>query len=106
MDYTNLSDFEINKLVAEALGLELSDGQHYKPTIGVFIKGFFQQNDYCNNPSDAWPIILENKISVECYTDDTAWLSSNRWIKHQHRHENPLRAAMVVFLMISEVSNG
>ena len=103
MNYSELSDFEINKLVAEALGLAIKC-LHDVVMAGGRIGGFHTEVDYCNNPSDAWPIILENKINIEWFKDGERVLASN-----DNRHEdiiyqssNPLRAAMIVFLMMNE----
>lgn len=53
--YTKLSDFEINKKVAEKLGLNFKDG--------VIVKnGEWFYFDPCNNPADAWQLILEAKL--------------------------------------------
>ncbi|MEX0437450.1 DUF2591 family protein [Providencia rettgeri] len=65
--YTELSDFEINKKVAEALS--------YKFTVNgdfVFISANVPQGivpysvvfDPCNNPVDAMPIVIDNGISM------------------------------------------
>lgn len=77
MDYSKLSDFEINKRVAEVI---------YKDRNGLFVARNLPSKegvtivaevnseyiciaaaDYCNNPADAWPIIMENMISVCAY---------------------------------------
>ncbi|MGU0055483.1 phage protein NinX family protein [Enterobacter hormaechei] len=71
MDYSKLSDFEINRAVAIAIGFhpdECDIAKRGSPSVGVEwnedtglpIRVF----DYCNNPADAWPIITANKISI------------------------------------------
>ena len=110
MNYGTMSDFEINKAVAETLGFKLSDGQHYKPSVGYFRKttegSAFTTFNPCNNPADAWPIILENKISIEADSKvigEWSALGGNfNGLKYdvESSHENPLRAAMIVFLKI------
>lgn len=104
-NYTNLSDFEINKRVAIASRLSnivedsgsvfvASDccGENVVPIMGAF--------NPCNNWSDAGPIIVENKIGLSpsgeiwhAYEPDQDFVFST---------ENPLRAAMIVFLMTKE----
>ena len=62
-----------------------------------------------NNPSDAWPIILENKITVD--PTGEAWQHKphpqdyyyHEGICNNVSDKNPLRAAMIVYLMIQEV---
>ncbi|HHK9512600.1 TPA: phage protein NinX family protein, partial [Morganella morganii] len=63
--------------------------------------------DYCNNPADAYPIIFENKININfresIKTGVMAELSG--WSGVYSINENPLRAAMEVFLMMKDVEN-
>ncbi len=104
MDYDKASDFEINKAVAEKLGYE---SVHWKAGSSVLLKGVLVTiKNYCNRPKDAWPIILENEISIR------AWRTDNEWFAHHEtpdfistesgRMKNPLRAAMVVFLKMQD----
>lgn len=108
-DYSKMSDFEINKAVALSLGIEVVewDGKIFggverkidnvTSVIGVI--------DYCNNPSDAWPVISENRISLrpdDMYEEaphSGYWRADNEDGNHCH-HENPLMAAMIVYLMM------
>ncbi|WP_348971543.1 phage protein NinX family protein, partial [Escherichia coli] len=60
--------------------------------------------DYCNDPSASWPIIEKYRISI-INLDEDEWgargvadCKSKRAI-----HENPLRAAMIVFLMMQRI---
>ena len=106
MNYSEMSDFEINELVAEACGLvnvrrAYADYWEDKNSVAHSI-------DYCNNPSDAWPIILENEISV---IFDTGSIMASRSVAFDGPFcstegnvfdLNPLRAAMIVFLMMKE----
>ena len=76
----------------------LSDG--YNPFGGAF--------DYCNNPLDAWPIIVKNNIAIEpeatAFIDKPTgnWIATDFNIHFQHKDKNPLRSVMVVFLMMKE----
>jgi len=58
---------------------------------------------YCNNPSDAWPIICANKISINFkeLQSDPLWLAeiSSPHGQWQAQSKRPLRAAMVCFLL-------
>lgn len=76
--------------------------------------------DYCNNPSDAWSIILESRISLLIPDDGT--LSSEAVVIERHigydddeihcsinystQNDNPLRAAMICFLKMKDAENG
>lgn len=104
IDYSQLSDFEINKLVAE---IERVRGFHCENVGGESALKFPNRKelDYCNNWADAGPIIVENKISF--YQEDNEWCAcSNLTIHHSGQADwecmcydtNPLRAAMIVFL--------
>ncbi|MEH4296549.1 phage protein NinX family protein [Enterobacter ludwigii] len=96
MDYSQLSDFEINNLVLK----KVSNG---KPEEWLEPYASF---DPCNDPSDSWSIITENKIMLSPHCADDEWKAqiylgrddifdnyASAW------HKNPLRAAMIVFLM-------
>ncbi|EOH1069663.1 phage protein NinX family protein [Cronobacter sakazakii] len=118
MDYSKLSDFEINGMVAS---LTQSPGDHTQISNETFIheyadigeiKGLclgWKKFDPCNNPSDAWPIIHDNRISL--VIDDTTdeWssalvndFSDDMTFQHSNANKNPLRAAMITFLLMKE----
>ena len=93
-DYASMSDFEINSAVSMALLDKSANPSARYVAIG----------DYCNNPADAWPVIVENKLSI--------YPSAERWGVEGFNaddpfyfDENPLRAAMIVFLMMKERKN-
>ncbi|AXH43508.1 putative NinX protein [Erwinia phage vB_EhrS_49] len=118
-DYSKMSDFEINKAVAIKLGLKpyYDDGKYSHDGEFVVTRGpkCLGRWEPCKEPHQAWSIIVENKISLNAHGLHAwmAWkntgstleeISSNR---HQHSAiwDNPLRAAMIVFLMIKEPEN-
>jgi hypothetical protein len=84
MNYSEMLDFEINCWVQEVTG---------------------KRGDYCNSWADAGPIIENNHIGIE--HDGDCWLcvcfSENG--SFESEHDNPLRAAMIVFLMMQERPN-
>lgn len=110
MKYEEMSDFEISQAVTcEVYGChEWSVNQegtfyHCGPDgSGIFIQ---KVADYCNNPSDAWPIIVENKISI---VPTGGWWRARpeKTACPEQFHDNPLRAAMIVFLIIQEAKRG
>ena len=109
-DYSKMSDFEINKCVAKIYGgFALTLAVHNESPSGKsFDPGRF---DPCNNPADAWPIIVNNGISLECIVvnrHEKTWRAQLKpaYVKHRVNHKNPLRAAMIVFLMMQEKNNG
>lgn len=116
-NYNDWSNSEINHAVARAV-----DGLHnHKNTaIDCYVSGgivreqvriwsdedgeWYSKN-YCNNPSDAWPIIVENNIAVVPYrhTLPCAWPTAfGMTSKFTTEDKNPLRAAMIVFLMMKD----
>ncbi|WP_426762556.1 phage protein NinX family protein [Hafnia paralvei] len=111
-DYSKMSDFEINKAVAISQGFAPENcdiakrgsslvGVDWDEDTGSATKVF----DYCNNPSDAWPIIVSGRIGLNFVNG--IWRAQSMmtgWI--ELCHENPLRAAMVVYLMMKESENG
>lgn len=126
MNYELMSDFEINKVVAEKLGFEVRvsswaiAARDESVPYCEFLKGdVYYINtprnnvdlpNYCNNPADAWPIIVENEISivdpVSCGLDEK-WIASKFYPKFNKKDidwddKNPLRAAMIVFLRMNE----
>lgn len=105
-DYAAMSDQQINQLVGCKVG-EMKMGKYGACCItsngeALSIKGgVWQTFDPCNNPADAWPIIVENKLSI--------YPSAERWGVEGFNaddpfyfDENPLRCAMIVFLMMKE----
>lgn len=99
-DYSKMSDIEINNLVFDAI-------QESPPAL---LWGKSRRYlDFCNNPADAWPIIVENKISIQAMGDDDVrglWHSESRYPNNCYCFSNnPLRAAMIVFIMMKEVGN-
>lgn len=106
MNYSDLSDFEINKRVA-ALGdnkiLPEVDGDTHVFIVPCDSPEIF---DPCNNPNDAWPIILEHGISLSYVSDKGKWIV-DIWKGVGKGYEevindNPLRAACIVFLKMNE----
>ena len=105
MNYEEMSDLQINQLVANAVGVDAvensgvvfgavkHEGGNVVSVIGVV--------DYCNNPSDAMPILIEMKIGFK-WVNGSCTASSVLRGYHESTSDNPLRAAMVVFLMMQE----
>lgn len=106
--YSAMIDEDINKLV----------GQHISFADKVMVGT--GQKDYCNNPADAWPIIVENKISIS-HEIARYCASSLSYDKRHFENETDgfkifrftgemgdtssraaLRAAMIVLLMMKD----
>ncbi|EFN4190121.1 DUF2591 domain-containing protein [Escherichia coli] len=126
MDYSQLSDFEINVAVFEAIHNGSPDYKEGENGAMVFIsfEGDIVNGDAvevevergsfnpCANPADAWPIITENNISIildnpsiPCATDNARDLFDDAGPNVCVAYDNPLRAAMIVFLMMQDANN-
>lgn len=100
-DYASMSDQQINREVQKLTGIGCMSGD------GVLIiaDGRWRTFDPCNNPADAWPILLDNHIAIAPYKNATpcAWPSAEGLIsKRVTEDENPLRAGMITFLKMME----
>ncbi|MCQ6309748.1 MULTISPECIES: phage protein NinX family protein [Citrobacter] len=112
MDYSKLSDTEI----AQKVWFWWNNNIPHDNTIFCISDGkmLYQKNrvwtafDPCNNPADAWTIIVEHKINIEWHEwKNSEWMPyvlNNATTKSCYG-TNPLRAAMIVFLMMQESAN-
>ena len=106
MNYEEMSDFEINKQVAINRGGYQGHVEHMQHGVKESDRAshglLFTERDYCNNPSDAWPIIVANRINVYASEgpDFMPWMAGCGGMVASNR--NPLRAAMIVFLMMQD----
>lgn len=104
MDYSKMSDFEINRAVGEASG----EAKGSEPLLNLVIRNSTgRRYDPCNNPADAWPIIQNNGISLTY--DGVDWMAecimgnAPKYSCDIHKHPGkPLRSAMIVYLMMQE----
>lgn len=114
-DYASMSDAEINASVAKIM-FEVNEGiatpYSHRPDAYIYhLNGLHSVKDYCNNPADAWPIIVENGITLafqdgNWWADNLAyWVDGVEWNIGGIVDKNPLRAAMIVFLEAKEREN-
>lgn len=103
--YTELSDFEINKKVAEKLGLAY-EVTRYGVVTRMSNKEQWREFNPCNNPADAMPIIIENKLTLSPRYDSDEWISESLFYHDIYSvNKNPLRAAMELFLLMKDAEN-
>lgn len=109
MNYSEMSDFEINFQVALAKGYDTDVKQHFGDAGLAVVKTTEGSFNYCNSWADAGPIIAENKITI--LTDETTeeWSAAvvqdfcdERAFKYSNCAGSPIRAAMITFLMMRE----
>jgi hypothetical protein len=109
-DYSQLSDFEINKRLAELLGWKVVN-DNPTPNKGLLVVSSEDQCraiDYCNSWADMGPLMVEHSISLNKIEDE--WEAHNGEIDQGGlvvaniylMHKNPLRAAAIVYLMMEE----
>ncbi|MFP7606813.1 phage protein NinX family protein [Serratia quinivorans] len=114
-DYSKMSDFEVNKRVFKELtGHKPLGYPHHADgrSVGNPSNGEYLWYDYCNDPADAWPIIVKHGISLT--HDYGEWESEACLDLPVGAHgtdelcsvggidKNPLRAAMIAFLLLKE----
>ncbi|EMM0853521.1 DUF2591 family protein [Morganella morganii subsp. morganii] len=102
--YRDKSDFEINKAVAVNVNgadavVEKFGRIYIIDEDGIAMVSF----DPCNNPADAWPIINEYGISLIYQEREFQFATNDGNIECSI--SNPLKAAMIIFLMMKEAEN-
>ena len=109
-DYSEMSDFEISGYVSmyehgfswiefdDEMASHVKCGNEGSPGFAIV-----EVKDYCNNPSDAWPIIVDNKIWIQPdMIGDGFWHCMDCNDDIHAKDKNPLRAAMIVYLMMKD----
>lgn len=128
MNYSEMTDFEINCAVAASLGREFfynSPGERGRRRKSFVInercRDVYESEAWssdvfapCKSWADAGPIISDNKIAIIPERDGTWFALGKPQIKNNWRVEStgsfhndttPLRTAMIVFLMMQEKAN-
>lgn len=103
--YTELSDFEINKRVFVAAKIEHEDTDLHSNKVFYGDGANWIEFNPCNNPADAMPIIIENKIDLKHLANNTNNLMLANHREYWCIRKNPYRAAMEVFLMMKDAEN-
>jgi len=116
-NYEDKSDFEINKAVAEALYPDHKVGMSGfgnscnfpRDQRGVWVEkpdgyGLIDIFQPCESPSDAWPIITDNRIGIKPRMLTGYWSAEHLEVNacYAYADDNPLRACMIVFLKMQE----
>jgi hypothetical protein len=101
MNYNDMTGPELCMAVARREGVRPLDDIQISDCEGLLFSNGKVYNPL-KNPSDAWPIILENKININAYVNLPCWFAttdSSFFVDDK----NPLRAGMIVYLMMGEV---
>lgn len=104
--HTELSDFEINKKVAEYL--KLNTIAYERTEIVLFDDMDATPFCPCNNHTDAMPIIIENKIGMNFICNIVGWSASHICESKGELEvydKNFYRAAMICFLIMKDAEN-
>ena len=117
MNWDEASDFEVNKRLAELLGLKIFNDQFASLKLKAGSVLVFDKNkkygtkeiNYCNNWQDIGPMIESKFIKVEplCDTDpsEERWYSSTAVDTSKtvsYWHANPKRAAAICAIKLLE----
>lgn len=91
-----MTDAQINEAVTKSTGGKATS------TFGAILIRELGINDYCNDWAYGGLIIQNAKISL-IKTDDDCW-TAFEWENDENErwHKNPLRAAMIVYLIMNE----
>ena len=115
--FEGMSDFEINKLVAQARGLKVAAED--TPAVGgsgaaVCVYDHFKV-DYCNSWADMGPIVKKHNISISpmlvmtspvgAYEYTGEWSADIYSVDDVSLDRNPLRAAAIIYLESLEQNN-
>ena len=114
-DYGKMSDFELNSAVAQLSLWKKKDceeihGDEKRGVVSWADGANWHVFDPCNNPSDAWPIIHGNDIMLNPNCADELWKAEQGFREKPSGfydvatayNKNPLRAAMIVYLMMKD----
>lgn len=121
-DYSKMSDAEIAMRVACSIdGVDVDDNGIPKYAVDCYLYNSansikwlrvgddeFEFFNPCNNPSDAWPIMKESLIGVTPDEDGVTMHFYGDWTARAHcknlqfTDKNPLRAVMIVYLMMKD----
>lgn len=108
MNYSEMTDFEIDKTVAEIVYPGMKVTNFAGEAVVWDEKNNTRLVRYCNSWADAGPIIEREKINIEYrYDCNGFWLAgfgSGKGSK-AFLQKKPLRSAMIVFLMMQENPN-
>ncbi|BAP28909.1 hypothetical protein [Edwardsiella phage GF-2] len=113
MNYAEMSDSDIAEAVIKTIELDL--GEYWLPSAtghGVVIINDDDETvrtfNPCKSPTDMWPLIVENHISLAFWSGEweadchAYWIDGAEWQFDGYRHANPLRAVAIVYLMMKE----
>ncbi len=98
--YNKYTDLQINELVATRLKKKCLLTEE---SVLAYMDSGYRTFDPCNNPSDAMPIIIENKIAAVPQLNGDLWICSHH--PFYSTTGNLYRAAMEIYLLMKDAEN-
>ncbi len=98
--YSKFTDLKINELVATRLKKKCLLTEE---SVLAYMDSGYRSFNPCNNPADAMPIIIENKISAVPQLNGDLWICSHH--PFYVTTNNLYRAAMETYLLIKDAEN-
>ncbi|HEK0789722.1 TPA: DUF2591 family protein [Proteus mirabilis] len=104
--YTELSDFEINRRVFVAAQIEHEDTNLYGNKVFYGDGANWIEFDPCNNPADAFPLIIDVKLSIhpDFYNNCKSWIVRTVHIPPV-KDKSLTRAICIAYLMMKDAEN-
>ncbi|MEQ5209002.1 phage protein NinX family protein [Proteus sp. fly-1067] len=103
--YNKYTDLQINELVATRLKKKCLLTEE---SVLAYMDSGYRTFDPCNNPTDAMPIIIENKIGMNFYNNELGWGAYHRCEEFgelEIHDKGYYRAAMICFLIMKDAEN-
>ncbi|WP_311751537.1 phage protein NinX family protein [Proteus columbae] len=103
--YNKYTDLQINELVATRLKKKCLLTEE---SVLAYMDSGYRTFDPCNNPTDAMPIIIENKIGMNFIGNIVGWSASHICESKGELEvydKNYYRAAMTCFLIMKDAEN-
>ena len=98
-----MTDFELNKAIAEALELKIIEW--YDGQFTVNKDGLHTKVDYCNNWNDLMPLVVEHRIELRELSPSIWWHAFHARSGFEGKDENPQRALALCLLKVLESKN-
>ncbi len=104
--YTEMSDLEINKRVFVAAKIEHEDTDLHSNKVFYGDGANWIEFNPCNNPSDAFPLIIDVKLSIhpDFYNDCESWVVRTVHIPPV-KDESLTRAICIAYLLMKDAEN-
>lgn len=101
--YRDNPDYDINKAVAIAHGYKIMSCEE---SVMAYIDSGYKPFDPCNNPADAFPLIIDVKLSIhpDFYNNCESWIVRTVHIPTV-KDKSLTRAICIAYLMMKDAEN-